>query len=59
MSQPPPGPRSIAWCHWHNGLSDTARLVRVHEQATTFGGALFACAKCRLQHNLLPIGDQR
>jgi hypothetical protein len=46
-------PRLIAWCSWHNGLSDTARLVQVGGP-----GRLFACAKCRLKHNLIPLGDQ-
>lgn len=61
MSQeatPPPAPRRVAYCSWHRGLSDTAVLVRIHEQATTFGGSLLACAPCREQHSLTPLGDQ-
>lgn len=46
-------PRSIAYCHWHNGLSDTARPVQ-----TGAAGILFACAKCQVKHALTAIGDQ-
>lgn len=50
--------RAIGWCHWHNGLSDTIRLVQAVEQGAGFGGDLFACASCRQKHRLTPIGDQ-
>jgi hypothetical protein len=46
-------PRLIAWCSWHSGLSDTARLVQVGE-----GGRLFACERCRIAHDLAPLADQ-
>lgn len=45
--------RAIAHCHWHNGLSDTARLVQTGE-----AGRLFACAGCRLKYRLTPVADQ-
>ncbi|MEH0431303.1 hypothetical protein QBB34_34235 [Streptomyces stelliscabiei] len=51
-------PRTIAYCSWHKGLSDTARLIRVNEAATGPGGLLFACAGCRQKHDLTPLGDQ-
>lgn len=46
-------PRAIAWCSWHRGLSDTARLVQLGE-----AGRLFACRGCRLKHGLAPLADQ-
>lgn len=46
-------PRLIAWCSWHDGLSDTARLVQ-----TGVAGRLFACDSCRLKYRLTPLGDQ-
>ena len=46
-------PRTIAWCHWHSGLSDTARPVQKGP-----AGVLSACAKCRVKHGLTPLGDQ-
>jgi hypothetical protein len=46
-------PRLIAWCSWHGGLSDTARLV----QAGT-AGRLFACERCRIAHGLVALADQ-
>ena len=54
---PPPAPRRI-WCNWHKGLADTCLLIQVHEQATTFGGDLYACAKCRVKDRLTPLGDR-
>lgn len=45
-------PRTIAWCSWHKGLSDTARLVQ------TEPGKLFACEGCRISHHLVPVADQ-
>lgn len=48
-----PLPRAIAYCHWHRGLSDTARLVQAG-----LAGRLFACERCRLKHKLTPIADQ-
>ncbi len=62
MSQPPPDTaaagRSIAWCWWHGGFSDTARLVRVEETGSNGRGTLFACADCRTRHGFVPIEDQ-
>lgn len=61
MSQPSPasGARPIAYCSWHRGLSDTALLVRIQQEAASGpGGLLYACASCRQQHGLTPIGDQ-
>jgi hypothetical protein len=60
MSQPPPEPRTIAYCNWHRGLSDTARLVRVPADQGSGRGApgLFACAPCREQHGLVPLEDR-
>jgi hypothetical protein len=46
-------PRTIAYCSWHKGLSDTARLIQVGEP-----GKLFACERCRLAHGLVPLADQ-
>ncbi|MDX2515471.1 hypothetical protein PV355_09995 [Streptomyces stelliscabiei] len=46
-------PRTIAYCSWHNGLSDTARLVQTGE-----AGKLFACERCRIAHDLAPLADQ-
>ncbi|MDX3689967.1 hypothetical protein PV726_06365 [Streptomyces europaeiscabiei] len=46
-------PRLIAWCAWHNGLSDTARLVQ-----TGTAGKLFACERCRIANDLVPLADQ-
>ncbi|MDX2686868.1 hypothetical protein [Streptomyces scabiei] len=46
-------PRTIAWCSWHDGLSDTARLIQVGE-----AGKLFACGRCRLAYGLVPYADQ-
>jgi hypothetical protein len=46
-------PRTIAYCSWHKGLSDTARLIQVGEP-----GKLFACERCRLAHGLVPLEDQ-
>lgn len=46
------------WCHWHNGVSDTLRLVQVVEQGSGIGGSLFACAPCRKVHGLTPLADR-
>jgi hypothetical protein len=45
--------RTIAWCSWHNGLSDTARLVQ-----TGPDGHRFACDGCRESYRLSPLADQ-
>ncbi|MBC2867321.1 hypothetical protein [Streptomyces mexicanus] len=65
MSEPtqhetaPDSPRTIAWCSWHQGLSGTARLVRIIEQASGPGAGLYACAPCREAYRLVPVADQR
>lgn len=46
------------WCNWHEGLSDSTVLVQVHEAASGPGGHLYACAKCRVAHNLTPMTEQ-
>jgi hypothetical protein len=58
VTEHPGFPRSIAWCSWHNGLSDTARLVGVHEEATGPRGNLFACEGCRQKYDLIPLADR-
>lgn len=30
--------RSFAWCSWHKGFTDTARLVRITEQGSARAG---------------------
>lgn len=56
----PPAPRTVAYCNWHRGLSDTARLVQLPADQGSGSGApgLFACAPCREKHRLTPVGDQ-
>jgi hypothetical protein len=50
--------RRTVWCAWHNGLSDTAQLVRIHEAASGPGGMLYACAKCRIKFGLAPLAER-
>jgi hypothetical protein len=50
--------RQVAYCSWHKGLSDTARLVGAHEEATGPGGNLFACEPCRESYGLVPLADR-
>lgn len=52
--------RRPAWCSWHDGLSDTALLVRVHTEAAggPNGGLLYACARCREMHGLIPLTER-
>lgn len=51
-----PRPR---WCHWHEGLSDSSLLVRIHEQGSgTGGGMLYACQLCRTKHHLVPLAER-
>ncbi|WP_338897415.1 hypothetical protein WBG99_18850 [Streptomyces sp. TG1A-60] len=45
-------PRTIAWCSWHSGLSDTARPVRI-----SLDGRVFACERCRQANNLTPLTE--
>jgi hypothetical protein len=55
---PPPGPRPIAYCNWHRGLSDTALLVRITEEGSGGeNGMLYACQNCRTQHGLTPLAE--
>lgn len=51
-------PTSWAWCAWHRGMSNTARLVRIIEQSSGPGAGLFACASCREVNDLVPVADQ-
>lgn len=53
-----PQPTSFGWCHWHQGPSGTAVLVRVIEQGSGPGAALYACAPCREQRRLTPFVEQ-
>ncbi|MFI2041018.1 hypothetical protein ACIOK4_44805 [Streptomyces bottropensis] len=46
-------PRLIAYCSWHGGLSDTARLVQSGP-----AGKLFACERCRTALGLVALADQ-
>lgn len=51
-----PRPR---WCNWHDGLSDSALLVRIHQQGSgTGGGMLYACESCRVKHGLTPLEER-
>ncbi|MEU9371249.1 hypothetical protein AB0D78_08240 [Streptomyces avermitilis] len=45
-------PRGVAWCAWHEGLSDSARLVQ-----DAAGNRRFACRSCRRSYDLVPIAD--
>lgn len=60
MSPKTEAPNSFAYCSWHKGYSDTARLVRVIEQGSGVGAGsgLFACADCREANRLVPLADQ-
>lgn len=49
--------RRVRWCSWHNGLSDTALLIQIHEGAGT-GSHLYACTKCRIAHGLTPLSER-
>lgn len=50
---------SFAYCSWHRGHSDTARLVQAEDQGSAFGArGLFACAPCREVHGLVPLADR-
>ncbi len=52
-------PHPIAHCAWHQGRSDTARLVQAAEAVGGIGaGNLFACEGCRTMHGLTPLADQ-
>ena len=52
-------PRSWAYCAWHRRMSDTARLVQIHDEGSGSNPpGLFACASCREVHDLVPIADR-
>lgn len=44
------------WCHWHDGPSGAARVVRLIPRQSGPDYALYACAPCREQRGLTPIG---
>lgn len=44
------------WCHWHKGPSETAVLVDAVERNSAPPIALYACAPCREQRGLTPLG---
>jgi hypothetical protein len=47
-----------AWCSWHRGIADTARLIQITQAATGPGGMLWACQKCRTTYNLIPLAER-
>lgn len=52
-------PTNYAYCSWHQGYSDTARVVQVQDQGSAFGTpGLHACADCRDVYSLIPLADQ-
>lgn len=53
-------PSRLIHCHWHGRLSDTCLPVRdAADQGSGHGvGTYYACARCREQHGLTPLGDQ-
>lgn len=55
-----PAPRTVAYCNWHRGLSDSSRLVQIPADQGSGAGTpgLYACTRCREQHDLTPVGDQ-
>ncbi|MFI0000737.1 hypothetical protein ACH4NR_11170 [Streptomyces globisporus] len=57
MDQTTEGPR-FGWCHWHEGPSGSAVLVRIVEQGSGAGAMLYACAPCREQRGLAPFAEQ-
>lgn len=61
MSQPdrPEKTARPRWCSWHNGLADSALLIRIHEQGSgTGGGMQYACQSCRIKHHLVPLAER-
>lgn len=54
-----PTTRTWAYCSWHRGYSDTARLVQAADQGSgPTVRSLFACADCRNTYHLVPLADQ-
>ncbi|WP_405924737.1 hypothetical protein [Streptomyces sp. NBC_00035] len=51
-------PAAHAWCAWHGGYSDTARLISAEETVANGRGSRFACDPCRAAHGLVPVADQ-
>jgi hypothetical protein len=53
-------PRRVVYCNWHRGLADSCLLIRdLADQGSGSGtGSLYACARCREQHRLTPLGSQ-
>lgn len=51
---------AVGYCSWHEGLSRTARLVRVTPDQGSGAGTpdLYACAPCRDTYDLTPVGEQ-
>lgn len=56
-SRTTPPARTIAYCSWHRGYSDTCRLVQQEDAGTMGPAGLFACADCRNSFELLPVAD--
>ncbi|TFE49011.1 hypothetical protein E3E14_16735 [Streptomyces sp. ICN441] len=46
------------WCHWHMGSSGTALLIQYGERSSGPPVALYACAPCREQRRLVPLGSR-
>ncbi|MVO86649.1 hypothetical protein GPA10_18265 [Streptomyces sp. p1417] len=44
------------WCHYHKGPSATAVMVDFIERASAAPVGLYACAPCREQRGLVPVG---
>lgn len=55
---PTPAASAFGYCHWHKGPSGTAVLIRIIEQGSGPGAALYACAPCREQRRLVPVDEQ-
>lgn len=51
-STDPTATAADGWCHWHEGPSGTARLIRTTEQTSGPGRQMYACAPCREFHRL-------
>lgn len=51
---------SFAWCTWHKGHSQDARLINVFEEGSGpgTGRSQYACAACRSKYNLVPFSER-